>query len=277
MIDGWNKSLDVILVFAALFSAISTAFVIESSKNLQPDPSEASAQTLLLISQTLLVMSGNNLSALPVPTTPGDVEFVPSASAICVNVLWFASLSLSVAVSLVAMLAKEWCYTYMAGRTGHPCQQARRRQQRWDGIEDWKMKGIVMFLPSLMHLALLLFAIGLSIYLWSIHFGVAIPVIVVTGVSFSLYAISTILPLRREFCPYSTTLSRLLQQGFQTFFPGIHSSTPDEIPRQDGVTSRALGWLIVNCEVPTSVNTALQAIAGAAEGLDKTPLKDCEA
>ncbi|CAE6446599.1 unnamed protein product [Rhizoctonia solani] len=27
LVDGWNKSLDVILVFAALFSAISTAYV----------------------------------------------------------------------------------------------------------------------------------------------------------------------------------------------------------------------------------------------------------
>ncbi|CAE6454405.1 unnamed protein product [Rhizoctonia solani] len=32
LIEGWNRSLDVILVFAALFSAVLTAFIIESPK-----------------------------------------------------------------------------------------------------------------------------------------------------------------------------------------------------------------------------------------------------
>ncbi|KAF8600626.1 hypothetical protein BDV93DRAFT_404448, partial [Ceratobasidium sp. AG-I] len=178
---------------AALFSAISTAFVIESAKGLQPDPTEASARSLLLISQTLLAMSGNNQSMSPLSAASKDAGFIPSASTICVNVLWFLSLSLSVAVSLVAMLAKEWCYSYMSGRTGHPCQQARRRQQRWDGLVRWKMQELLVFLPSLIHLALLLFAIGLSIYLWNIHFGVAVPVLVITAISLSLYTLSTIL------------------------------------------------------------------------------------
>ncbi|CAE6478443.1 unnamed protein product, partial [Rhizoctonia solani] len=47
LVDGWNKSMDVILIFAALFSAISTAFVIESYKNLKQDSADLSAQTLL--------------------------------------------------------------------------------------------------------------------------------------------------------------------------------------------------------------------------------------
>ncbi|KAF8594731.1 hypothetical protein BDV93DRAFT_405098, partial [Ceratobasidium sp. AG-I] len=128
--------------------------------------------------------------------------FTPSRAAICVNVLWFLSLSISVAVSLVAMLAKEWCYSFMHGRTGHPCLQARRRQQHWDGLVRWRMRELLVLLPSLIHLALLLFAIGLSIYLWDLHFGVAIPVVFVTTVSLGLYTASTILPLVYEFCPY---------------------------------------------------------------------------
>ena len=101
-------------------------FVIESAKGLQPDPTEASAQSLLLISRTLLAMASNNQSASSIPTVSEDVKFAPSSLTVCVNILWFLSLSLSVSVSLVAMLAKEWCYTYLSGRTGHPCQQARR-------------------------------------------------------------------------------------------------------------------------------------------------------
>ena len=129
-------------------------FVIESAKGLQPDPAEASARSLLLITQTLLSMSGNSQSASSLSGASEDPRFTASASTICVNVLWFLSLSLSVAVSLVAMLAKEWCYSYMSGRTGHPCQQARRRQQRWDGLVRWRMQELLVFLPSLIHLAL---------------------------------------------------------------------------------------------------------------------------
>lgn len=64
------------------------------------------------------------------------------------------SLSLSVAVTLVAMLAKEWCYTFMSGRTGQACLQARKRQQRWDGLVRWKMQELVVLVPSAIHLAL---------------------------------------------------------------------------------------------------------------------------
>ena len=129
-------------------------FVIESAKGLQPDPTEASAQSLLLISRTLLAMASNNQSASSIPTVSEDAKFTPSSLTVCVNILWFLSLSLSVSVSLVAMLAKEWCYTYLSGRTGHPCQQARRRQQRWDGLVRWRMQELLIFLPSLIHLAL---------------------------------------------------------------------------------------------------------------------------
>ncbi|KAF8598465.1 hypothetical protein BDV93DRAFT_512473 [Ceratobasidium sp. AG-I] len=131
LVDGWSKSLDVILILvkAALFSAISTAFVIESAKGLQQDPAESSARSLLLISQTLLAMSSSNQQASPVPALMDDNDFTPSASTVCVNVLWFLSLSLSVAVSLVAMLAKEWCYSYMSGRIGHHCGEFRPSQE----------------------------------------------------------------------------------------------------------------------------------------------------
>ena len=128
-------------------------FVLESSKSLQPDPAEMSAQTLAIISQTLLAMNGQ--AVMPVPLeSQQPPQFVPSNSAILINTLWFFSLGLSVAVSLVAMLAKEWCYAFMSGRSGQPYEQARRRQRRWNGIKRWKMKDILTYLPMFMHLAL---------------------------------------------------------------------------------------------------------------------------
>ncbi|KAG8686024.1 hypothetical protein FRC09_014395 [Ceratobasidium sp. 395] len=234
MVDGWNKSLDLILIFVSstlnvqlsgnmtamcfitrqlcslLYLPRASLFVIESSKSPQPDPAETSAQTLSVISVTLLAMA-NAQSGAPfdfIPPVPPT--FVAPTSAVWVNALWYLSLSLSVGVSLVALLGKDWARAYMAELTGQPYQQARKRQQRWDSLEKWRMPQLIMFLPIVLHLALLLFAIGLTIYLWRIHLGAAAPVLVVTFAATAVYVVSTVLPLVHKNCPYGTPLAQLL-------------------------------------------------------------------
>ncbi|CUA77064.1 hypothetical protein RSOLAG22IIIB_12529 [Rhizoctonia solani] len=157
LVDGWNKSLDVILVFAALFSAVSTAFLIESSAMLQQDPNDVSATVLLAISQTLSVIANGSSVDLPASTSPGPdaaSSFIPSQHAVIVNCLWYLSLSLSIATSLLAMLAKDWCHSFTSNRTGHAWDQALRRQRKWAMIERWKMQELITVLPSLIHLSL---------------------------------------------------------------------------------------------------------------------------
>ncbi|CAE6447698.1 unnamed protein product [Rhizoctonia solani] len=82
---------------AALFSAISTAFVIESYKNLKQDPADVSAQTLLIIAQNIAAMANGSQ---PTSVSPSSEQaeappFTAPLSAIFVNTLWFLSLSLS--------------------------------------------------------------------------------------------------------------------------------------------------------------------------------------
>ncbi|KAG8678360.1 hypothetical protein FRC09_019900, partial [Ceratobasidium sp. 395] len=86
MVDGWNRSLDVMLIFTALFSAVSTTFVVESFKSLQPDPSQTSADALLEITQLLRAMS-NGSSAASTNTSSDPSAFAPSTSAIWINAL----------------------------------------------------------------------------------------------------------------------------------------------------------------------------------------------
>ncbi|CAE6462434.1 unnamed protein product [Rhizoctonia solani] len=271
LVDGWNKSMDVILIFAALFSTISTAFVIESYKNLKPDQADASSQTLLTISQTLMfIANGSQPSNAPLTSEAETPVFKASAKAICINVLWFLSLSLSVAASLISMLAKEWCLDFMAGRTGPPGAQARRRQQRWDGLVRWRMKEVIVMLPSLIHLSLLLFAIGLCVFLWDVHYGVAFPVVIVTTLAAGGYLACTILPFLYKFCPYGTVLSRLIKQ-----FMNIPSQPNRADISHDEVTAKAIHWMIVNCETPRSVDIAYQSLAAADENLPADHLETC--
>ncbi|KAF8602291.1 hypothetical protein BDV93DRAFT_607514 [Ceratobasidium sp. AG-I] len=280
LLEGWNKMLDVILIFAALFSAISTAFVLESSKDLKPDPAEGSATTLLTIAQILLTMS-NQSSPTTISILPTEPVFTPSTSAVVVNVLWFTSLILSVAVTLVAMLAKEWCHLFIAGRTGQAHNQARRRQLRIEGLERWGMAGIIPALPTLMHLALFLFAAGLCVSLWSVHLGVAIPVVLISATAAVIYLSATILPFIDHFCPYQTALSRLLKPWIQVWITveSITESTEKlgcDVP-MDHLTTRTLRWLISNCENPEAIDVALQSIAGANHFLPIAPLLGCNA
>ncbi|QRW14346.1 hypothetical protein RhiLY_13345 [Ceratobasidium sp. AG-Ba] len=211
LVKEWNDSLDVLLIFAALFSAITTALVIESSHQLQPDPAETSAQILLFISKTLVAISKNqpveisSLSELPVS------DFSPSYNSVVVNTFWFLSLGLSVTVSLVAMLSKSWCNAFMSKRIGMKYEQGRRRQQKWNGIELWGMQSVFVYLPVLMHVALLLFFIGLALYLWGISISVASPIVALAVVSVLVYIIATVLPVVYDNCPFSTPLSKPIQ------------------------------------------------------------------
>ncbi|KAJ7175327.1 hypothetical protein C8R46DRAFT_891529, partial [Mycena filopes] len=40
LVDSWKKDMEGLLIFAALFSAILTAFIIESYKSLNSDPGD---------------------------------------------------------------------------------------------------------------------------------------------------------------------------------------------------------------------------------------------
>ncbi|CAE6418761.1 unnamed protein product [Rhizoctonia solani] len=214
LVDGWNKSLDVILVFAALFSAILTAFLIESSNTLREDPNDVSAAALLSISASLRALANSSTIDLP-DSGPGTTsEFIPPQHTVIVNTLWYLSLSLSVSTSLLAMLAKDWCHSFSSNRTGHPWDQALRRQRKWVMIERWKMQELITVLPSFIHLSLLLFAVGLCIYVWDLNSTAAIPVICVSGAVFIFFIWSSVMASFVKLFPYTTIVSRVLQVDF---------------------------------------------------------------
>lgn len=129
--------------------------MIESSKELKEDPAERSAKALDTILQILRdIANSSQPFVLPISPAPAKNEFTASWTAVLINTLWFLALCLSVATSLIAILAKEWCYKFMSGRAGHPYLQAKMRQERWDALQRWKLPEALMLLPSLIHLAL---------------------------------------------------------------------------------------------------------------------------
>ncbi|EIN04139.1 hypothetical protein PUNSTDRAFT_21034, partial [Punctularia strigosozonata HHB-11173 SS5] len=53
MVEDWNDEINTILILAGLFSAVLTAFTVESYQLLQQDPEQESADTLSQISLQL--------------------------------------------------------------------------------------------------------------------------------------------------------------------------------------------------------------------------------
>ncbi|EJD48842.1 hypothetical protein AURDEDRAFT_26511, partial [Auricularia subglabra TFB-10046 SS5] len=83
--------IDTLLVFAGLFSAVVTAFTIESYQWLQNDSDDASVQLLARIANLL------NESDAPIP--PPSTSAIPDGAAARINIYWFLSLTLSLAAA----------------------------------------------------------------------------------------------------------------------------------------------------------------------------------
>ncbi|KZV91456.1 hypothetical protein EXIGLDRAFT_574544, partial [Exidia glandulosa HHB12029] len=103
MLDGWNKTLDILLIFSGLFSAVATAFVVESYKMLQPDNEAYMAVALFALARSS--NGSSNLHSLPEPASPDTSSSTLSK---WINALWFTSLFLALAVAFFCILAKQW-------------------------------------------------------------------------------------------------------------------------------------------------------------------------
>ncbi|KAG8741084.1 hypothetical protein FRC10_003324 [Ceratobasidium sp. 414] len=271
-----NKNLDLMLLFAALFSAILTAFLVEAKKMLEEDPAAKSAALLLLVAQSQQRLEiGSPETSLKVVE---NVPFVPTTVARYVNGLWFTALALSLAAALVAMLAKEWLAGFASSTVRPPYDHALQRQAKYNGLVSWRALYIIALLPSLLHLSLLLFALGLVIYLWSLDKVVALLIGVVAGATLVLYVVTAILGAIFESCPFVTYISTYMRGvylailGDRGLFKNRLGSS--KLFHHDGVSNealQALGWLAANSRDPAVANCAYQALA-AHTGLSQSPI-----
>ncbi|PBK71068.1 hypothetical protein ARMSODRAFT_883794, partial [Armillaria solidipes] len=165
MLAEWRDTIDVLLVFAGLFSAVLTTFVVQTSQNMQPDYNQASA---FLFFQILNATMSNG-SQFSIPSSPTAFNFSPSRSDEWLNSLWFVSLTLSLITALVAVLVKQWLHQYVSiVSDSSPRDRARIRHLRYAGLQTWHVPMIIGMLPVLLHVSLALFFVGLAVFLFSL-------------------------------------------------------------------------------------------------------------
>ncbi|KAK0239607.1 hypothetical protein EDD85DRAFT_787870 [Armillaria nabsnona] len=197
MVEEIRDNVDVLLVFAGLFSAVVTAFVVQTSQSLQADYAQVSASLLFeLVLVQRAIANGSPVNTLQM-------------SQVWVNGLWFTSLFLSLTTALVAVLVKQWLHHYVALPSGTPRDWCFVRQYRFLGFQKWRVEVIVGVLPVLMHLALALFFIGLSLFLHPLRAALSWVVCMGTILLIVAYVIVTILPMCFPQCPYRTPLCDL--------------------------------------------------------------------
>ncbi|KAF9018393.1 hypothetical protein BDZ89DRAFT_960150, partial [Hymenopellis radicata] len=167
MVDDSKDNVDVLLVFAGLFSSVVTTFVAQTSQSMQM-PSDTITTSLVYELVNIQRASFNGTSVNDVPfssLTPASTQ--PSSSVIVwVNGLWFISLALSLTTALLSVLVKQWFHQYVSMPSGTPQDRSLVRQYRFSGLQKWHVPIIVGLLPVLMHAAVAIFFCGLVLYLF---------------------------------------------------------------------------------------------------------------
>ncbi|KAK0237138.1 hypothetical protein EDD85DRAFT_790815 [Armillaria nabsnona] len=211
MLEGWRDGLDVLLVFAGLFSAVVTTFVVQTSQSLQVNYGQVTATLLFeLIDVQRAAANGTLVNNVPRSDLTPFSDFRPTISDSLVNGLWFTSLSFSLATALFAVLTKQWIHQYIAVPSAIPRDRCRVRQFRYMGLEQWGVGFIIGLLPVLLSVSLGIFLVGLVLFLAPLQVMIASVVGAITFISFTAYFSSNILPIMYPSCPYKTPLSHYL-------------------------------------------------------------------
>ncbi|KZP07909.1 hypothetical protein FIBSPDRAFT_680540, partial [Athelia psychrophila] len=204
LMESWTEDMNGILIFAGLFSAVVTTFIIESYGSLMPDPN---ATTVALLQQISQQLAGNAAAVQNTTLTPE--AFSPTSSALRVNAFWILSLCLALTCALAATLVQQWARYYMQAvqRRPAPHLQGRMRVYLFGGMEKFKMSAVVEGIPTLLHASVCLFFAGLVDFLYQTNLLVAMVALSIISVCGSLYFFITILPVLHHQSPFRTPLS----------------------------------------------------------------------
>ncbi|KAJ7134074.1 hypothetical protein C8R43DRAFT_894779, partial [Mycena crocata] len=202
LVESWRDDMQGILIFAGLFSATVTGFIIESYKGLTADSTETAVLILTQISRQLDAnFTGGAMAPLP--------SFVPTTSSVICNTLWFISLGLSLTCALIAILVGQWArdFLHKVDRRSTPVIRGRIMSYLYYGTRRFNMHLVVDIVPLIIHASLFIFLAGLVVFLIPVNIIVMVASSVLLATLVAVYSTLTILPIIHADCPYRTPLS----------------------------------------------------------------------
>ncbi|KAJ7836638.1 hypothetical protein B0H14DRAFT_3460530 [Mycena olivaceomarginata] len=181
LLQRYSTDLDTSLIFAGLFSAVDSAFIIQIQPAFQSSDSGSSQPSnpslLILVAQSLL----------------------------------FVSLGSTLLAALLAVLGKQWLMYYSAaGERGTVETRGLERQRKLDGLRKWKFDTIMQIFPLLLQFGLFLFASGLSVFLWRINLVLALIVLGLTSLGTLAYILLLASAVVFPDSPFQTPLAPLI-------------------------------------------------------------------
>ncbi|PBK88279.1 hypothetical protein ARMGADRAFT_436550 [Armillaria gallica] len=186
VVSSWTEEMNTTLIFAGLYSAVVTAFLVESYQRLSVDPVEA-----LLSRISSQLNPGTNSSSF-------KPSYTPSRSDVAINAAWFSSLVLALSAVLIAILVKQWLfhYTWMNSPVSRqpPRVAMALRHLSYTGLTSGMIYYSAVCPSLLLTISLFLFFAGLIILLWTLNSIVAGLITILTSCTTVYFLVTTIAP-----------------------------------------------------------------------------------
>ncbi|GJE91543.1 hypothetical protein PsYK624_076930 [Phanerochaete sordida] len=228
--EDYADDIDTLLVFAGLFSAILTAFLVGTYPMLQQSGGDTTNQLLALsvamqfraINSTISEGLSHTLSTL---SSALSTPFTPTTAARWINALLFLSLVYGLAAALFSILAKQWIREYIKWNSplAVPRENILVRQLRVEAWDAWQVRTVLASIPILLELAMILFLTGVIILLWTLDDTVARVVTLFISLFLGAFAAFTLMPIFSRRCPYRSPTAWACLYGAQfLFFPFLY-------------------------------------------------------
>ena len=135
-----------------------------------------------------------------------------SSSVVRAQSILFLSLAITLFVAFITVLGKQWILHYQRTSVwASIADRGKERQLKFVGLRKW---GLHFIIPLSLQLALLLFSVGIIVYLWNLDLSAAKVMMSVTGIGFVFYIVITVVAMVRTDFLFQTSLSISLLKVF---------------------------------------------------------------
>lgn len=156
----------------------------------------------------LELIRGNNETALSL-TLP-SARFSPTPHIYTINFLFLVSLASALFASFFAVVGKQWLAYYQTPEGSGGDKQRGEQLKRSQGAERWRLIPILDgLIPLLLQFALVIFAVGIILYLKTLSNALAFTMVALSSLAFVCFCLTIGVSFWDPYSPYRTPASQL--------------------------------------------------------------------
>ncbi|RXW15918.1 hypothetical protein EST38_g9939 [Candolleomyces aberdarensis] len=193
-VELWKTGLDSLLIFAGLFAAIVSSFLIDARQDLQEDSEQILLSKILNITQQKSIVDEVHI--------PVSQKWIAG--------LWLMSLAITLFSAVMGVLAKAWLAKFVPVTSGREAKDAYDRYKLDKEAKSWHLEGVITLVPFLVQVAAFLFLCGLIVQSRTDDQTLGHVLLGFCVFGCFIYTVMTILPIRYPSSPFNTPLSGIL-------------------------------------------------------------------